>query len=111
MVLDDEAVTLPYLRHRRRSAELGLLDRPARDADEMVVMAGLAGDEAPTVETADAAVRLEQRERPVDGRKADGPPDSRAAVQSSSAVKACCCFETSSVSSVRWRVFLIRQAY
>jgi hypothetical protein len=73
VVLDDEAVTLPNLRHRRRSAELRFLDRPARDADEVVVMAGLAGDEAAAVETADAGVRLEQRERPVDGCQTDRP--------------------------------------
>src|SRR4029079_18359565 len=63
--------TLANFGHRRCRAELGLLDRAAGDADQMVVVAGLARDEAPAVETAHAAVGLEQRERPVDGRQAD----------------------------------------
>src|SRR4029078_3814995 len=43
----------------------------AGDADQMVVMAGLARDEAPAVEPAHAAVGLARGERPVDGRQAD----------------------------------------
>ena len=71
MVLDDEPVALADFGHRRRGAELGLLHRAARDADEMVVMARLAGDEAAAVEPPHAAVGLEQGERSVHGREAD----------------------------------------
>ena len=67
-------------------------------------MAGLAGDEATAVQAPHAAVGLEQGERPVDGREARRAAASRAALQSSSAVNACCRVETSSVRSVRWRV-------
>ena len=107
MVLDDEAVALADIGHRRRGAKLGLLDRAARDADEVMVMAGLAGDEATAVEAPHPTVGLEQGERPVHGRE----PDRAARVAGRAPEllgreRVLLGRDEPSEKSVRWRVFL-----
>jgi len=69
--LDDEPVPFAHLGDGRSGAEFPLLDRAARDADQVMMMAGLAGDEAAAVEPPHLLFPLEQRERAVDRGEAD----------------------------------------
>lgn len=68
---------MPALKHRsgRRAAELGVLDRAARDADEVVVVAGVAPHVcafAGARKLPDRSGEPEQLDRSVDRRQAKG---------------------------------------
>ena len=55
MALHDETVPLPHLRERGGRAELRLLDGAAGDADQMVMVTRLAGDEPAAVQPPDGS--------------------------------------------------------